>query len=109
MPRSLRAAVPTAELPPLTCVASCDSPPFPPSLALRTCAFDSRRRVSLPSIDQRSGRDEASDRVHCGAVSPSIPSWLAPMAATLTRERFTGPEWVFERKLDGIRLLAFKE
>jgi bifunctional non-homologous end joining protein LigD len=30
------------------------------------------------------------------------------MAATLTRERFTGPEWVFERKLDGIRVLAFK-
>jgi bifunctional non-homologous end joining protein LigD len=31
------------------------------------------------------------------------------MAATLTRQRFTGPEWVFERKLDGIRLLAFKQ
>ena len=31
------------------------------------------------------------------------------MAATLTQERFTGPEWVFERKLDGIRLLAFKQ
>ena len=31
------------------------------------------------------------------------------MAATLTRERFTGPDWVFERKLDGIRLLAFKQ
>jgi bifunctional non-homologous end joining protein LigD len=30
------------------------------------------------------------------------------MAATLTRERFADPEWVFERKLDGIRLLAFK-
>ena len=30
------------------------------------------------------------------------------MAATLTRERFAGPEWIFERKLDGIRLLAFK-
>jgi len=30
------------------------------------------------------------------------------MAATLTQERFTGPEWIFERKLDGIRLLAFK-
>jgi ATP-dependent DNA ligase len=30
------------------------------------------------------------------------------MAATLTQERFTGPDWVFERKLDGIRLLAFK-
>ena len=24
-------------------------------------------------------------------------------------ERFTGPDWVFERKLDGIRLLAFKQ
>src|SRR5262245_58302144 len=30
------------------------------------------------------------------------------MAATLTQERFTGPEWIVERKLDGIRLLAFK-
>jgi ATP-dependent DNA ligase len=30
------------------------------------------------------------------------------MAATLTEERFTGPEWVFERKLDGIRLLAYR-
>jgi bifunctional non-homologous end joining protein LigD len=30
------------------------------------------------------------------------------MAATLTRERFTGADWTFEHKLDGIRLLAFK-
>jgi ATP-dependent DNA ligase len=39
---------------------------------------------------------------------PSFPEWFEPMAATLTQERFTGPEWVFERKFDGIRLLAFK-
>lgn len=38
----------------------------------------------------------------------SIPEWLDPMAATLTQERFTGPEWRSERKYDGIRLLAFK-
>jgi bifunctional non-homologous end joining protein LigD len=31
------------------------------------------------------------------------------MAATLTQERFTGPEWIFERKLDGIRLLTYKQ
>jgi DNA ligase D-like protein (predicted ligase) len=31
------------------------------------------------------------------------------MAATLTDERFAGPEWIFERKHDGIRLLAFKD
>ena len=38
----------------------------------------------------------------------SLPEWIEPMAATLTYERFAGPEWIFERKLDGIRLLAFK-
>ena len=37
-----------------------------------------------------------------------FPEWLEPMAATLTQERFTGPEWTFERKYDGIRLLAYK-
>jgi ATP-dependent DNA ligase len=31
------------------------------------------------------------------------------MAATLTQERFTDPEWSFERKFDGIRLLAYKK
>ena len=30
------------------------------------------------------------------------------MAATLTQERFTGAEWTFERKFDGIRLIAYK-
>ena len=38
----------------------------------------------------------------------SFPEWLEPMAATLTDQRFTGPEWTFERKYDGIRLLAFR-
>jgi ATP-dependent DNA ligase len=38
----------------------------------------------------------------------SPPDWITPMAATLTQERFTGDDWLFERKYDGIRLLAFK-
>ena len=38
-----------------------------------------------------------------------LPEWLEPMAATLTRERFMAPDWAYERKLDGIRLLAFKD
>ncbi len=37
-----------------------------------------------------------------------FPDWLQPMAATLTQERFAVPGWVFERKFDGIRMLAFK-
>src|SRR5688572_3528083 len=38
-----------------------------------------------------------------------LPEWLEPMAATLTAERFAEPGWTFERKLDGIRMLAFKD
>jgi len=38
----------------------------------------------------------------------TMPEWLEPMAATLTQDRFSGLEWVFERKFDGIRLLAYK-
>src|SRR5437867_5943640 len=37
-----------------------------------------------------------------------MPDWLEPMAATLTQERFIGDGWLFERKFDGIRLLAYK-
>jgi bifunctional non-homologous end joining protein LigD len=36
------------------------------------------------------------------------PSFVVPMKAVLTAERPAGPEWVFERKLDGIRCLAVK-
>ena len=42
-------------------------------------------------------------------MASAFPEWLEPMAATLTQERFSGPEWIFERKLDGIRLIAFKQ
>jgi bifunctional non-homologous end joining protein LigD len=35
------------------------------------------------------------------------PEWLPPMLATLTRRRFSSPDWIFERKLDGERCLAF--
>jgi bifunctional non-homologous end joining protein LigD len=41
-------------------------------------------------------------------MTAAFPEWVVPMAATLTQARFTGPEWLFERKYDGIRLLAFK-
>jgi hypothetical protein len=37
-----------------------------------------------------------------------MPDWLEPMAATRTEDRFTGGDWLFERKFDGIRLLAYK-
>jgi bifunctional non-homologous end joining protein LigD len=36
------------------------------------------------------------------------PAWVEPMQATLTDERFSCNEWIYEPKLDGERLLAFR-
>jgi bifunctional non-homologous end joining protein LigD len=44
-----------------------------------------------------------------GRAAMRAPDWLEPMAATLTAERFDDPAWTYERKLDGIRMLAFKD
>ncbi len=40
-------------------------------------------------------------------VTPDQPGWLDPELATLTQDRFSDPGWIFERKLDGERCLAF--
>ena len=42
------------------------------------------------------------------APATKMPQWLEPMAATLTQDRFSGGDWLFEQKFDGIRLLAYK-
>jgi bifunctional non-homologous end joining protein LigD len=36
------------------------------------------------------------------------PRWIQPMLATLTERRFSDPAWLFERKFDGERCLAFR-
>lgn len=43
------------------------------------------------------------------SAKPAQPAWLEPQLATLTRERFSDPAWIFERKLDGERCLAFRD
>src|SRR4051812_30347741 len=60
------------------------------------------------SIAPRRKSRRVVDNVVIFGCMGSFPKWLVPMAATLTQERFTGPEWIFERKFDGIRLLAYK-
>jgi bifunctional non-homologous end joining protein LigD len=42
--------------------------------------------------------------------SPSLsqPAWVEPELATLTAERFSDPAWLYERKFDGERCLAFR-
>ncbi|GAA4536766.1 non-homologous end-joining DNA ligase [Mycobacterium paraffinicum] len=38
-----------------------------------------------------------------------VPDWRPPTLATLTDKRFSDPRWVFERKFDGMRCLAFRD
>jgi bifunctional non-homologous end joining protein LigD len=38
----------------------------------------------------------------------ALPSAVSPMLATLTEDRFSDPGWVFERKWDGVRCVAFR-
>ena len=38
-----------------------------------------------------------------------VPDWRAPTLATLTDKRFCDPAWIFERKFDGMRCLAFRD
>jgi bifunctional non-homologous end joining protein LigD len=43
------------------------------------------------------------------ATGGGLPSWVEPELATLTHDRFSDPSWIFERKLDGERCLAFAD
>ncbi len=42
-------------------------------------------------------------------MSARIPFRVQPMLATLVKEPFHAPGWVFEEKYDGFRILAYKE
>lgn len=37
-----------------------------------------------------------------------MPTWAAPMLATITYIHFSDPDWIYERKLDGMRCLLHK-
>lgn len=39
----------------------------------------------------------------------SAPGWRSPMLATLTERRFSADDWIFERKLDGVRAIAVRD
>ena len=54
------------------------------------------------SITQPSATGE-----HRNAGLPG-PGWMEPQLATLTRVRFSDPAWIYERKLDGERCLAYR-
>ncbi|WP_224485554.1 non-homologous end-joining DNA ligase [Robertkochia aurantiaca] len=43
------------------------------------------------------------------AEKKAFPGFVAPMLATLTDDYFDDPEWIYERKLDGVRCLVLIE
>jgi DNA ligase D-like protein (predicted ligase) len=51
---------------------------------------------------------QVATRTTCHATGDVRPRYVTPMKAVLTADRPAGGEWVFERKLDGIRCLAVK-
>jgi bifunctional non-homologous end joining protein LigD len=54
-------------------------------------------------------RDRARAAPSAQRSDGGLPAWLEPELATLTRDRFSDPAWIFERKLDGERCLAFAD
>jgi bifunctional non-homologous end joining protein LigD len=51
---------------------------------------------------------ELPDSVRVALRDEQVPVWRAPTLATLTDKRFSDPKWIFERKFDGMRCLAFR-
>ncbi len=48
--------------------------------------------------------DNLKEKLH----EQSFPDWLDPMLAKLTHDHFADEQWIFERKLDGERVLAYR-
>ena len=53
--------------------------------------------------------DDLSDEERAVVRARRHPDWIQPTLATLTDRRFSDPDWIFERKLDGERALAFRD
>jgi len=53
-------------------------------------------------------RNDLPEEERADLTDSKPPQWLAPMLATLTDKRFSDPDWIYERKFDGERILVFR-
>jgi DNA ligase D-like protein (predicted ligase) len=67
-----------------------------------------RRALDIASFSPRNSTNSLKLRIPQTVRRPQ-PTWIQPMLATLTEERFSDPNWIFEKKLDGVRALSFKK
>ena len=49
------------------------------------------------------------DQDQRAALEDASPRFVEPMKATLTDERFSDPDWIFEAKLDGVRAVGIRD
>ncbi|MFP3942839.1 MAG: non-homologous end-joining DNA ligase [Alphaproteobacteria bacterium] len=54
-------------------------------------------------------KDSLTQEERSALERAELPGRIAPMLATLTHDRFSRQGWIFERKFDGERILAFRE
>jgi DNA ligase D-like protein (predicted ligase) len=53
--------------------------------------------------------DRLPDELRPALRDEAVPTWRSPTLATLTDKRFSDAHWIFERKFDGMRCLAFRD
>lgn len=76
--------------------------------ALSGMTIDDLKAGVLPHQPPAGPHDApASPNWPSGAVQAPFPDSLQPMLATLTEAPFSAPDWLFEPKLDGFRMIAF--
>lgn len=53
--------------------------------------------------------DSLGPQAREAVTTGDVPEWVDPMLATLVDDAFSDPDWIYERKLDGQRVLAFRD
>jgi len=53
--------------------------------------------------------DRLDDDARAALVERTVPKFVSPMLAKLTHDPFSEPDWIYERKYDGERALAFRD
>lgn len=51
--------------------------------------------------------DRLSEHERARAEQTAMPEWMDPMLAKLTHDHFSDPAWIYERKLDGERVISY--
>src|SRR3984893_15009251 len=77
-------------------------------LAIRSHARPVARGMASWPVREMTRTARTDDQGQRDPARSGKTYWLQPELATLTADRFSDPAWIFERKFDGERCLAFR-